>query len=344
MSNLPLNGTWNVSSPLHHRVPVYLEDAMSTSTARTTTSITVAPLTATFTPPPPCFSQLTQNYWNISVTSQTGFHQSSWFSGGPDRGNPTSTCYPSSWASTQQYFSPGICPTGYTSGCLSTTSAETRAICCPSSWFCDTATNSLIGDVMYSKPWVAANPCAYYPSGNVSVRYGFTQFSTTSGITVNAPGISVRWKEADFVSTTSTSSTSSTSSVSTPSQTGTPATASAPSGLSAGAKAGIGVGVAVAVLGFLAALAFFILRRRRAKKGEMDGHTQEGAEEFQKPELDAQPIAPRAELAESKAGVGASEIDDAIKLEKPGVGAGIDAPPRFELAGSSPVVHEMNAR
>src|SRR5450756_1798710 len=116
--------------------------ASLTTSSTTPTSFNVAPLTTTFTPPPPCFSQLTSYYWKISTSV---YPVSAWYSGGPDPGVRTDSCYPSSFA-TIDYFSPGICPQGYTSGCVSTSSfssiTETHAICCPSSWFCATDTTT----------------------------------------------------------------------------------------------------------------------------------------------------------------------------------------------------------
>lgn len=66
---------------------------------------------------------------------------------------------------------------------------------------------------------------------------------------------------------------------SSPSSSPTPSTsATASSGLSTGAAAGIGVGVGIAVLGIIAALVFFIYRRRKAPSNakELDGQTSNG--------------------------------------------------------------------
>jgi hypothetical protein len=51
-------------------------------------------------------------------------------------GGPSpSQCFPSGWASSSQYFSPGICPLGYIQACSVVATAgtvtETRATCCP---------------------------------------------------------------------------------------------------------------------------------------------------------------------------------------------------------------------
>lgn len=89
--------------------------------ASTTTSagtLVSAALTTTFSPAPSCTNDFytAPTYYSI---------------GGP----LASECFPSGWASTSQYFSPGICPTGYTEACssLSTygTLVETFATCCP---------------------------------------------------------------------------------------------------------------------------------------------------------------------------------------------------------------------
>jgi hypothetical protein len=77
-----------------------------------------APLTTTFTPVPSC----TTNFYTLPIYYSIG-------------GPLASQCFPSGWVSTSQYFSPGICPNGYTQACsslsISGTDVETQATCCP---------------------------------------------------------------------------------------------------------------------------------------------------------------------------------------------------------------------
>jgi hypothetical protein len=91
------------------------------------------PLTTTFTPPPACQSSLS------SVYSLSG---SSFFIAGP--ADPSGGCFPRGYAgSLAQYYSPGVCPAGYTVACASLLSVgaatETVATCCPSAYACDTS-------------------------------------------------------------------------------------------------------------------------------------------------------------------------------------------------------------
>jgi len=101
---------------------------------------------------------------------------------------------------------------------------------------------------------------------------------------LNAYGVSIRWKEADFIATPTTSTTSTLSSThSSSSATSTSPTASTSqtastspaagssntSSLSSGAKAGIGIGVAIGVLAILGALFVLFTRYRRRQMNSM---------------------------------------------------------------------------
>ena len=101
------------------------------------TSTGPLPLTTTFTPPPAC----TTNTWFIEYVSGTNYYTeiitgtdtSWWLSLGPTE---TGTCYPSGYqASTETYFSPGICPEGYWTAAQTVVTTdgdtETRGTCCP---------------------------------------------------------------------------------------------------------------------------------------------------------------------------------------------------------------------
>jgi len=87
-------------------------------------------LTTLFVPPNSCF---TDAYWYLFTSGQTpevaGPGAASYL------GLPWSTnCLPTNWAASS-YFSPGICPGGYTIACSSfnivETVTETVATCCP---------------------------------------------------------------------------------------------------------------------------------------------------------------------------------------------------------------------
>ena len=86
---------------------------------RQTTIMTTSTLFRTFTPPPECLSN-TYRYGHNQLV-----------------GPMTSTCYPSGWTNASTtYYSPGVCPSGYTTACITGNTAgsvtETVATCCPS--------------------------------------------------------------------------------------------------------------------------------------------------------------------------------------------------------------------
>lgn len=75
-------------------------------------------LTTTFTPPSECLTDVYRYNDNQLL------------------GPMTSICYPVGWTNTSTtFYSPGICPSGYTTACISANTAntvtETIATCCP---------------------------------------------------------------------------------------------------------------------------------------------------------------------------------------------------------------------
>lgn len=93
------------------------------------------PLTTTFTPPPDCTTDTYQIEWsansNYYTLPPTATGVWGWMSLGA---TDWATCFPSGYT-TNSYFSPGLCPTGYSAGGLSYVSldgkTETRGTCCP---------------------------------------------------------------------------------------------------------------------------------------------------------------------------------------------------------------------
>ncbi|KAF2458213.1 hypothetical protein BDY21DRAFT_215435 [Lineolata rhizophorae] len=239
-------------------------------------------LTDIFTMPSYC-NGITTPFWTFACMPPN-YSSVYWF--GPEAG----------------YYSPGICPSGYTSACTRppdssgieygppVIAGETAHICCPVGYECDESWYSM---------------CTLSPTGFES--------------TTSAYGIQVRWQESDlaaletdptdpattydfFTPTGVTPSTTSTSFFTTTTSTSTssPTTTSGPSvppiptssttgsgggssgsssddddddsgsGLATGAKIGIGVAVPVAVLAITSALLwfFFIHRKKNAKSPE----------------------------------------------------------------------------
>ncbi|KAH7237286.1 hypothetical protein B0J15DRAFT_570128 [Fusarium solani] len=181
-----------------------------------------------------------------------------------------SSCYPPDYWTIWEsfgFYSPGICPHGYTSGCTVTDSAyggtvrptEAAAICVPSSYSCS--------------------------------DYLIYASSVSGNDTIMVPAFQIRWAKSDLTAfETSTSTTSAATSTSSSSPTSHPH----PTGLPTGAVVGIALGsAAVAVLaGFL----FFLFRRRGCRGTQKshvssdENHPKDGLAELETP---AQP----AELA-----------------------------------------------
>ncbi|RFU26333.1 hypothetical protein B7463_g10006, partial [Scytalidium lignicola] len=259
----------------------------STSTKAVPTISSAGPLTTTFTPAASCTHDF---YTNV---------QSNYYSIG---GQSPSQCFPSGWASMSQYFSPGVCPDGYTQACYdwsaSGTNTETRATCCPTGYECYTLQAfNFPGQACVS---LFAHEATTTVTDGIALTTMVATLHTKTEA-VNGYGVSIRYNAQDFVSSTSTStsssSTSSTSNSSTSSTSSSntsstsspqpgaatsslsvPASpsSSSSSGLSTGAKAGVGIGVGAAVLIALFALVLFILKKRKAKSAayspqEMDG-------------------------------------------------------------------------
>ncbi|MCJ1261442.1 hypothetical protein MMC22_001306 [Lobaria immixta] len=204
----------------------------------------------------------------------------------------TSDCYPQGWTNTSTaFYSPGICPSGYTTACITAKTAntvtETLATCCPTSWICASS-----GNILGCRSTIIGAQSQLITMVETS---NFSSISTIHteiiGGNINAYGVQIRFQVTDLqhaTATTSTATTTSSPGATTPPPTSTPTNTSPPSnstptntpspttGLSAGAKAGIGVGAALAVC---IGLALLWLGLRRAKKrrapsahaGELEG-------------------------------------------------------------------------
>jgi hypothetical protein len=158
------------------------------------------------------------------------------------------------WIGDVGYYSPAICPSGYTAACSrfdslqgpGLESTETAMQCCFSGYSC------------------TSNEISYC-----------VQATSTTSISMRA--IQIRWASSDLPSlethpltqglVPTASSTSSSSSSVAPSQTGRPFPTPEPAGgeLPVGAKAGIGVGAGVVAIA-LAVLAFFLIKSYRSKR------------------------------------------------------------------------------
>ncbi|KAH8658095.1 hypothetical protein BX600DRAFT_63225 [Xylariales sp. PMI_506] len=87
-------------------------------------TVTIGPLTTTFTPPASCTNDFT-NYYQM-WTGDLGVFDIA----GP---YTTESCFPSGYnPARSEYYSPGICPAGYKTACSSVdTNGVTAVTCCP---------------------------------------------------------------------------------------------------------------------------------------------------------------------------------------------------------------------
>ncbi|KAK0735090.1 hypothetical protein B0T26DRAFT_690802 [Lasiosphaeria miniovina] len=261
----------------------------------TTTAPAVPALTTTFAPPESCLVSYSQYTYSGSTLTCYADDNSQipcvFMHLGPATGSPVSACLPPSYTPTASfYYSPGICPSGYQLACSSTSGAETRGTCCPSSYGCMTPSTWW--------PWYSTDLCTIYMAPTVSFVYAAStvgvgwQINTGSAAAANAFGIPIRFKAADLASSTSSAATSTsspspsssplpsrqTSGSSAPEATALPAVASPSSELSAGAKAGIAIGAALAAIILIASAIFVWLRRRRAAAAAGDATAPEKVE------------------------------------------------------------------
>ncbi|KAK4574068.1 hypothetical protein LTR86_001829 [Recurvomyces mirabilis] len=246
--------------------------ATTTSAASGTANITAnVPLASIFTPNADCFDL------------PFGVLLDGTRSGAPsafrDYSAARVSCYPSSYSrlelSTDLWFSPGVCPSGFTraSQLLGPT---TSAWCCPSSMaYSYDGTNDF---------------CSMYVATSTTVRSGTytTEVPFSNFIALQWP-ISVQWASSDLARftpasapvlvqtqtsstvsgrSTSSATASTTSSVSSVSAAAATSSAAGGGGLSTGAQAGIGAGIGALALALIGLGIWFLLRRRRNKMSQ----------------------------------------------------------------------------
>ncbi|OTB04057.1 hypothetical protein M426DRAFT_321155 [Hypoxylon sp. CI-4A] len=243
--------------------------------------MSLGPLTTTFSPPADCVAS-SALYW---VNTASTFY---WLHGQPGQ----SSCFPDNYSPYQnQYYSPGICPSGYTRACeeeATSTGAATKATCCPQGNYVCAATSS-----SYSYPWGPTLGCMSVYLVNTE-----TSFTTIDGTlaggetagevksleapgTIMAYGIVIQNTPAATTTTTdeaaaatATDSSSSDSSIasetasSTAAGDGSNSSSGSGGGLSSGAAAGIGIGTAVGVLALGGAILWMFWSRRRKRRAE----------------------------------------------------------------------------
>ncbi|KAJ5284557.1 hypothetical protein N7505_002537 [Penicillium chrysogenum] len=260
--------------------------------AESTETITTMPMSSIFTAPASC-----SNSWTYEPEGANNIPNGILIQNAHASDNADPACFPSGYSQYERVrptiaYSPGYCPGGYTSADLVIHNPVTTAMCCPSdfSYYEEDRGRSTFAGCISSLPSSS--------STIVTVRQVESESTQVIGpVTMWAQPIQIQLQASDeslFVSaTTTTSSETSPGSSATPTQTG-PAdpttsdtdTGTESSGLSTGASIGIGVGVGVGGLVVIAALAFWLFRRRqnKAKKSLPDtlssGGSRPGASEL----------------------------------------------------------------
>lgn len=222
----------------------------------------IGPLTTTFTPASPdCLTSLIF----VQESGQTGIHL-----GYP--GTSRSACLPTSFdPAPLRYYSPGICPSGYSyDGRYSTASNDEAvmvATCCPSGFTYrqDRGSMKLACTSVFRESTDLAL-ASYELISSTLIKTGGTSItSITPGVvTAYAWGPIVRRASTDPTWPIATATASSTSAAASTTTSSTASQTQDSSGLSTGAKAGIGVGVSVGALILIGVcIGAYMLRRRR---------------------------------------------------------------------------------
>ncbi|KAI3320640.1 hypothetical protein HD806DRAFT_226136 [Xylariaceae sp. AK1471] len=232
--------------------------------------MSLGPLTTTYVPPASCTSSFLTDYkppggWDVMGPLKT-----------------TGDCFPPNYSDDgKKYYSPGICPAGYTAACADPAPGQgggqttvTTATCCPTGFTCQS-----VPYVLYGSTFACNSHILAFTGNQVFISSGetlSTEYATISAGQIaiaNAFGVQIQFKAEDFYSTTTSATTSppsptptSTASVSQPTSNGAGENARQ-AGLSTGAAAGIGVGAGVAALLFIGGFIWAVyVRRRNARK------------------------------------------------------------------------------
>ncbi|KAJ8131959.1 hypothetical protein O1611_g1664 [Lasiodiplodia mahajangana] len=245
----------------------------------------LGPLTTTFTPVGPDCTSTFLGYNQNNAWAQYGAG-----------GSSSVACLPSGFIpSYSAFYSPGICPSGYTKACYSQPFAsglvsrlETRITCCPTSFQCNyRATNDPFACASYFKKSQTFEVSVFTfltnSAGSTTALVGGTTTDVWSDNYILAYGPIVHIAPGDIISTATT--TASSSSFSSSSYSTTPTTAPSDStrnqssGLSQGAVVGIAVGAVLAGVFIIGTMALFLRRRRRLGKARLAAAVQQIGDE-----------------------------------------------------------------
>ncbi|KAJ5181493.1 hypothetical protein N7449_011640 [Penicillium cf. viridicatum] len=303
-------------------IPTLVARATVDSIEITTMPTTTLAMSSIFTAPASCSSS-----WTYEPQAANNVPNGLLMQNAVANDNADPACFPSGYS---QYgrirptiaYSPGYCPGGYTSADLVIHNPATTAICCPSNFS------------YYEEPRDSTTTfggcLSEFPSSSstiVTVRQVSQESTQVNGpVTMWAQPIQIELQASDkslFVSATTTSDTTTSSTQTgpaspnpatpTPANPAAPGTATETSGLSTGARIGVGVGVGAAGLIIIAALAFWLFRRRQNKgqKSLLDTSSSLGGSHPEASELGGSSQAGTSSVVANTrtTGTGPSELD-----------------------------------
>ncbi|KAI1184532.1 hypothetical protein F5B17DRAFT_78359 [Nemania serpens] len=190
-------------------------------------------------------------------------------------------CFPPNYTDDEnKYYSPGICPAGYTAACAYPApglgggqTSVTTATCCPTGFACQSSRVAWLGST-----FACTSKIISFLGPQVFVVDSFTLSTSTATIledehaVANAFGIQIQYRYEDFISTSTTVSSTTVSTSSSTTSTIQPTISDSPDqnhqgGLSTAAAIGIGVGVGFAALLLIGGVIVAVcVRRRRGRK------------------------------------------------------------------------------
>ncbi|KAI3340135.1 hypothetical protein F4824DRAFT_518232 [Ustulina deusta] len=226
----------------------------------------LGPLTTTFSPIGP----------DCSSTFEGSLGNNRWLQYGVP-GNPSSACLPSNFNNNVGYFySPGLCPSGYTSACTGWVSAttgftwETETTCCPSGYLCRNDRGNDPYECLSGFEGPRTFAVSLYniatDSTGVTTKIDSGRSVTTvlTGEAVFAYAIVVRTAASNILSGAVTSPVGNLT---------TAINSATGNGLSAGVAAGIGIGVGLGTILLIGNMVFLIrLYRRRLRGSQVQDH------------------------------------------------------------------------
>ncbi|KAI1406926.1 hypothetical protein F5Y13DRAFT_195924 [Hypoxylon sp. FL1857] len=253
------------------------------------------PLTTIFTPAPECSSIVSgTSFKQILDDGYTTIYK--YLSLGP---NTTSKCYPRGFADPFDYYSPGICPFGWTLACMfidyAASLTETTAKCCPRGYTCQSTGVTRGWSTLSCFSTAIPDISATVP--NLSNQYTVTVITNA---VLHAAAVNVRWQRDDHMppetltltsasksTTLNTSSQNASVSLTIPTASNVSVINNTVQSMSVNVKIGIGVGVGIlAVICFaVGGLMWLKWRNKARERNRISPVVQDGSPEVTKTPL-----------------------------------------------------------